>query len=58
MKTIHIKKLSNLAMVAGGEKKIKAVIRDGIVMRWVGIGWVDEGEPTEKQKQTLPVVVE
>ena len=48
--------LSNLRMAAGNERRIRAVIMDGHVHRWVGIGWVDEGEPMPAQLRRLPVV--
>lgn len=48
--------LSNIRMTTGGEKRIDAVILDGTVRRWVGIGWVDEGPPTPRQLRTLPTV--
>lgn len=56
-KTIKRSALSSTKMTTGGEDKIRAVILDGIVMRWVGIGWVDEGKPTAKQRASLPVAV-
>ena len=32
---------SRLRMVAGNEKKYPVVIDDGVLMEWVGIGWID-----------------
>lgn len=58
MKTVKRSKLSNIRMVAGGEKKIKQVILDGTVREWVGIGWIDCGSPTAQQKQMLRHVIE
>jgi len=52
---IPIARLSILAMVAGGEKKISRVLDwRGHVQNWVGIGWVDEGAASPTQLRTLP----
>ena len=58
MKTVKRAQLSKLLMVAGGEKRYKRVICGKNVLRWVGIGWVAEGEPTAKQRAELPHVVD
>jgi hypothetical protein len=57
-KTIRRSRLSNLAMVAGGEEHVRRVILDGTVRNWVGFGWVDEGPPTERQRQDLHHVID
>ena len=57
-KTIKRSKLGLIAMVNGGEKTVEAVILEGEVMRWVGIGWLPEGRPTEEQERELPHVVD
>ncbi len=57
-KTITRSQLSKIRMASGGENKISRVILDGVVMTWVGIGWIDEGAPTARQRATLPVVVD
>lgn len=57
-KTVKRAQLTISRMVSGEENKIKAVILDGVVMRWVGIGWFNEGPPTAHQKRTLPRVVD
>lgn len=57
-RTVKRSELSTFAMLTGNEKRISAVILDGTVRKWVGIGWVDEGKPTKEQKRTLPVVVD
>lgn len=55
--TIDRASLSNIKMVAGGEKKIIRIV-DGLnVKQWVGFGWVDEGEATPDELRTLPRAV-
>lgn len=56
--TVSRRDLETIPMVAGNEKRISAVILDGTVRRWVGIGWVDEGKPTPSQRRILPRVVD
>lgn len=58
MKTIKRSSLSVIAMVHGGERKVKQVIMDDNVMTWVGIGWINEGKPTKAQQLALPKVVD
>ena len=43
-------------MAAGNEKKYSIVIIDGVKKEWVGIGWIDIGKPTVKDKITYPTV--
>lgn len=50
--------LSTLRMAAGNEKKYPAVIDDGRVKEWVGIGWIDVRTPTLEDLAALPVVVD
>ena len=57
-KTIKRSALSKLVMASGIEKRVSAVILDGCVHRWVGIGWVDEGKATASQQRRLPIVVD
>ena len=57
MKTVEASELSKLKMVAGGEKRYRFVIDEGIVKDWVGIGWVDIGPATKKDYKKFPVVV-
>ena len=55
-KTVNASELSTIKMVAGGEKRYPVVIDEGIVIRWVGFGWVDEGKATDKAFKKYPVV--
>lgn len=57
MKTIHVTELSKLRMAAGNEKRIRYIIDDGMLLEWVGIGWVDVRETTEADKKKYPTVV-
>ncbi len=56
MKTVKRSELSILKMAAGNEKKYSIVIIDGVKKEWVGIGWIDIGKPTAKDRITYPVV--
>lgn len=56
MKTIDARKLSNTAMVAGGEKRISKVIDRGTLKEWVGIGWIDLRRATAKDRAKYPTV--
>jgi len=56
MKIVQATELSKFKMVGGNEKKYKAVIDDGILKEWVGIGWIDLREATEKDSEKFPVV--
>lgn len=55
--TVKRADLATIRMTTGGEKRHPMVILDGTVRHWVGIGWVDEGEPSAEQARTLPLVV-
>lgn len=57
MKTVHISDVSNIRMVAGGEKRHPIVIIDGIVKEWVGIGWIGDLPPTPEEAEKYPTVV-
>lgn len=57
METINVRKLTNIAMTAGGEKAIKQVIHRGQVVEWVGFGWIDIREPTAEDRTTIPQAV-
>jgi hypothetical protein len=56
MKTVQAKEVSKFKMVGGNEKKYKAVIDDGILKEWVGIGWVDVRKATKKDFEKFLVV--
>ena len=43
-------------MTAGNEKKYDAVIDNGTLKEWVGIGWVDVREATQKDYEKFPTV--
>jgi hypothetical protein len=49
--------LTTIKMTSGNEKRYPSVIDNDIVKHWVGIGWVEEGEPSIYQRNTLPQVV-
>ena len=50
--------LTVLKMTSGNEKRYSQVIdNNGRVKTWVGIGWIDDGEPTILQQNTLPEVI-
>ena len=55
--TIKRSQLSGLRM-GDGEGKPCKVILDGQVMNYVGIGWVDEGVASAKDKKEYPTVVD
>ena len=55
-KTIDRSELTNHKMVAGNESKYSKVILDGVLKEWVGIGWIDLGEPDDHDRATYPVV--
>lgn len=58
-KTVKRASLSRIMMTAGNERRIKCVLMPEVVlkrMRWVGIGWVDEGIATDEDKKKYPVV--
>jgi len=50
---VSAKKLSNIAMVNGNEKKYKIVIDNGIVKEWVGIGWIKIRKATKADKYPI-----
>ncbi len=57
MVTVEPEELSTMKMSCGGPELYELVIDGGVLKRWVGIGWMDEGEPTEEQWETLPQVI-
>lgn len=56
-RTVDASKLSTMAMVAGGEKKRRYVIDDGVLKEWVGFGWISLGKPTKAQVAKYETVV-
>jgi hypothetical protein len=58
MNTVHRHELTNIKMVAGNEKKYSTVIIEGIVMDWVGFGWVGEAVATDEDRKKFPEMVE
>ena len=56
MKTVKRSQLSTVRMVAGNEKKYQRVIDNGIIKNWVGFGWVDERDATDKDHEKYPKV--
>jgi hypothetical protein len=56
-KTVHARKLSNLSMVAGNEKKFSIVVDGDLVKQWVGIGWCDLRQATKEDRENYPAVV-
>ena len=57
METVKATELSKLRMVAGNEKIYDAVIDEGVLKEWVGIGWIDIGPATEEDHKKYPTVV-
>lgn len=57
-KTVKRAKLSNIAMVGRNERSITKVILDGVVIEWVGFGWINLGPPGADQIRNLPHVVD
>ena len=57
-KKVNRKKLTNLAMVNGNEKKYSIVIDSNTVKEWVGIGWIELREATDSDRETYPTVGE
>lgn len=56
-KEIKASELSIIRMVAGNERKYQAVIEDGKVKEWVGIGWITVRDASEEDYETIPKVV-
>jgi len=57
MKTIPVNEVSILKMVAGNEKRFRAVIDDGILKEWIGFGWIENREATPEDYKKYAVVV-
>lgn len=56
MKTVTLKDVSNMAMVSGNENHITKIIHEGMVKEWCGIGWIEEGEPSQEDWENIPFV--
>jgi hypothetical protein len=56
MKTISARKVTRMAMVAGGEKRISKIVYNGRLWEWVGIGWIDRGQSSPADRRKYPVV--
>jgi hypothetical protein len=58
IKTVKASDLSLLKMVAGGEKRHKIIVdTDGILKEWVGFGWINLRQATERDRERWPRVV-
>lgn len=55
--TVDASLLSNLRMTAGNEKKYPTVIDNGVVKKWVGIGWIRLREATKPDLSKYPTVI-
>lgn len=55
-KTVNVSKLTNRAMIAGGEKSITKVIDEGMLKEWVGIGWITARTATKTDRAKYPEV--
>lgn len=49
--------VASFRMAAGNELRYPRVIDNDRVKTWVGIGWIDDGEPSIGQRNTLPRVI-
>lgn len=57
MKKIKAEKLSNMAMVAGGEKRVQIVVHGNDVKEWVGFGWIILRKATAEDRRKYPKVI-
>ena len=57
MKTVNVKQLSALRMVASGERQHPKVIHEGKVKQWIGFGWVTERDVELPDYDELPVAI-
>ena len=58
MTTVFRSELSNLRMVAGGEKKYDRVVDGNMLLEWCGIGWCKFRVATARDKSIYPTVVD
>ena len=56
MTKIAASKVTNMAMVNGNEGLYKVVIDKGIVMEWVGIGWIEIRKANPGDYRKIPEV--
>lgn len=57
-KALKRKDIANSAMVAGNEDEFTEIILDGVVKKWVGIGWVEVRKATQEDYQKIREVVQ
>ena len=55
--TVRESALSTANMLDGNEYVYPTVIRNGRLLQWMSVGWVDVGEPSEADKNKYPTVV-
>lgn len=57
-KTVNAENLSIMRMSCDSKQKLPQVVINGERrMRWVGIGWVDQGKATAADRKKYPAVV-
>jgi len=56
--TVKRLELSNIRMIDGNEQKYDTVIQDGVLMEWVGIGWIGVRDATPEDNEKYPVVID
>ncbi len=56
-KTVAASQVSTMAMVNGNEHKFTKIIHGDVLKEWVGIGWIDKGAPTAKDRELYPKVI-
>lgn len=57
-KTVSLKEVSTLSMVAGNEKRFTKIVHSGTVKEWVGFGWVSERAAKYPEDNLLTHVAE
>lgn len=56
LQCIRRESCSNLAMTTGNESIFFRIVLDGIRKDWVGFGWVDCGDATDRDYRNYPIV--